>query len=1051
MIFDQFSPALLVGAILALTVVAPWVARSSGKGAGALLALVPFSVFGILLSGSAVIWKGTPWRGDLSWAPELGIDWNLWISPVGLLLGLLVSGIGTLIVLYAGSYLEGSPKRSRFFGALFLFMGAMMGLAVTENLVVFFVFWELTSVASYLLIGHYHEKGESRKSALDALLVTGGGDVALLAGVILLGEAGGSYLIGELVANQEVVVAHPLYPAIFICLLIGAVTKSAQVPFHFWLPGAMAAPAPVSAYLHSATMVKAGVFLLALLHPILGGTDLWHFTLMAIGTVTMTWGALVAVVQTDLKRLLAFTTVSALGTLVMLLGIESELAVKAAVVFLVVHALYKGALFMVAGILEKTTGTREVEQLRGLMRSLPILGMAAVMGAASMSGIPPFVGFIAKELLYEVKLEAPIVGWPLLICGFVANAANIIVALKVGVAPFLGTRGPATPVKKRADAQLVAGSVVLGCGSLVMGLFPGAILGDALNAVVGQIRAETVMLKLKLWHGLNLVFLLSVLTVGTGVVGYLFRKRLRAWGRIFGAPGRGRWNARDLFRAGLAGLLAGAGKVTSALQSGDLRQYFLAILLTGIGLAGWAFFHTGHTISLTGSSAVRLEVAMAVGLVVTATVLILRARARSTAILGLGCVGFGIAGLFALYGAPDLAITQLLVETLTLVLFALAIHGLPALQRSGFGAGQRWVTTGIAAVVGVGFALLTLKALTLELHEPVSREMAQRSLPEAFGRNVVNVILVDFRALDTLGEIAVLVIAALGVSAMLGRPNRDRRPGLDEAKSSVLPASARFTAPAMIVFSLYLLLRGHNEPGGGFIGGLVAALAALLTHLASPERSLRLFRLGPEMLASVGLALAVGSGLPGLGTRGSFLAAEWGPEWFVPAVGKVKLGTPLVFDVGVYLVVAAIVLILYQQLQRWHSHRPAGPGSRLCLASSFIMEIPLSLLIGLLAAAGVYLILQRNLFRILLGLALLAQAANLLVFAAAGLGGGEHAIIAVDAEQLPADHPDPLAQALVLTAIVISFGVLAFCLTLLKLAHRRSGKADITSLTKSGS
>ncbi len=929
MIFDVISPALLVLGVLATAALAPWVARLRGEMAGVLLALVPLTVFGVFLAGSGGIWRGDAWGGTIAWASELGIDWNLWVSPVGLLLGLLVSGMGTLIVLYAGAYLADSPKRTRFFGMLFLFMGAMLGLAVTENLVVFFVFWELTSVASYLLIGHYHEKIDSRKSALDALLVTGGGGVVMLAGVILLGEVGGSYLIGELAANREAIVGHALYPAIFVCLLVGAITKSAQVPFHFWLPGAMAAPAPVSAYLHSATMVKAGVFLLAFLHPVLGGTEAWHFSLMAFGAATMTWGALVAVMQTDLKRLLAFTTVSALGTLVMLLGIESELAVKAAVVFLVVHALYKGALFMVAGILEKATGTREVEQLRGLMREMPVLGVAAVVAAASMSGLPPFVGFIAKELLYEVKLEAPLVGWPLLVCGFVANAANIIVALKVGVAPFLGSGESPTPLKKRPGFLLVTGSVVLGCGSLLFGLFPGAILGDATNAIVGQIRAEEVSLKLKLWHGLNLVFLLSVLTVAAGVVGYLARKRIRSLGGRLTTVAT--WNARDLFRAGLASLLAGANKVTTGLQSGNLRQYFLVILLAGAGLVAWAFGKAAFDFSFTGLAAVRLDVVLVIALVTLSTALVLRASRRMTAILGLGCVGFGIAGLFALYGAPDLAITQLLVETLTLVLFALAIYGLPDLRRSSFVFRQRLVTVGASVVTGIGFFLLTMKALTIELHEPVSREMAERSVSEAFGRNVVNVILVDFRALDTLGEITVLVIAALGVAAMLNRTSDARLPSLDGKRSTVLLASARYTAPAMIIFSVYLLLRGHNDPGGGFIGGLVAALAAVLTHLARPETPLRFLRLGPVPLAGLGLALAVLSGLPGLWRRASFLAAEWGPAFSLPAVGKVKLGTPLVFDIGVYFVVAAIVLLLYEQMERWHASRrianPTSPSS----------------------------------------------------------------------------------------------------------------------------
>ena len=795
-------------------------------------------------------------------------------------------------------------------------MGAMLGLALTENLMVLFLFWEMTSVSSYLLIGYYHGKLEARKSALDALLVTAGGGVALLAGFILLGQIGGSYRIGALVEQRELVVAHELYPAAFFCVLAGAATKSAQFPFHFWLPGAMAAPAPVSSYLHSATMVKAGVFLLAVMHPILGGTPLWHYSLLGIGAVTMTWAALVAVVQTDLKRLLAFTTASALGMLVMLLGIESASGAKAAVIFLIVHAFYKGALFMVAGILEKTTGTREITQLRGLIRSMPVLGFAAVVAALSMSGIPPFIGFIAKELIYEVKLEDPGIGWPLMLCGIVANAANIVVALKVGVTPFLKS-GESTPLKMSPGIGLLLGPVVLGVGGLLFGLFPGVFLDGQVAAIVGQIRMEPFAVKLALWHGINPAFLLSLVTVGLGLVTYALRRRL--WRlRAFFAERLG-WSGQAAFRASLACFIKVADRLTRMIQSGSLRNYFVITLGVAIAVIVAAFVHSGYSLSGLSVAPFRFDVGIVIALIAAACIGVLRSTQRMTAILMLGCVGFGIAGLFALYGAPDLAITQILVETLTLVLFGLAITGLPALDLAPVSWRSRALTIAVSTAVGVVFTMLTLKALDLDFHDPIANEIARRSLPEAFGRNVVNVILVDFRALDTLGEIAVLAIAALGVAAMLERPRPDTRRGARSESSAVLPASARYTAPAMVAFSIYLLLRGHNEPGGGFIGGLVAAMAAMLVHLAQPERELRLFRLSPVPLIVIGLAAALVSGLPGLLSRSSFLAAIWGGSLSLPVLGKVKFGTPLVFDIGVYMVVAGITLLLYGRLERWHS------------------------------------------------------------------------------------------------------------------------------------
>ncbi|MEM9478682.1 MAG: hydrogen gas-evolving membrane-bound hydrogenase subunit E [Verrucomicrobiota bacterium] len=924
MSFDQFNPAWVVLLIFAAAFLAPVLARVPQKNVGWLLAVLPALAFAFFAVGGVSVWQEETWRSSIEWAPAVGVNWDVWVTPLGLFLALLVTGIGALITIFAGAYFGDSPHRGRFFLNLYLFMGAMLGLAVTENLIVFFVFWELTSISSYLLIGFNHSKTEARKSALDALLVTGGGGLVLLAGILLLGQVGGSFLLGELIENRDAVHAHPLYAAILICFIVGAVTKSAQFPFHFWLPGAMAAPAPVSAYLHSATMVKAGVFLLALLHPLLGDTPLWHYTLLAIGAITMTLGALIAVLQTDLKRLLAYTTVSALGTLVMLLGFEDDLAAKAAVIFFIVHALYKGALFMIAGILEKTTGTRDVSQLHGLMKSMPVLGIAAVFAAASMSGIPPFIGFISKELLYQVKLEAPITGWSLLVCGIVANAANIVVALKVGVAPFLQSRGEDMTLKSKPSIGLVIGPVVLGLGSLIFGIFPQLILGDAVTALVNQIKVADVTIKLKLWHGLNLVLLLSVVTVALGFVGFAFRKRFWALGREI-TKRASHFEATRIFRGLLQAVIQFAGLVTRTIQSGNLRQYAICVLTAFLALLVWAFVRLPIDMQIPDLGNLRFDVILVFGLIAVGSVCMLLTRKRLTAVLFLGSVGFGIAALFALYGAPDLAITQLLVETLTLVLFALAIYNLPSLPSAVETKRPRIVSLVISLAFGAGITVLTLKAMSMQLEEPVAVEIAQRSVSEAYGRNVVNVILVDFRSLDTLGEIAVLAIAALGVAGMLRSACSSVQVSSRAPSSAVLLASARFTAPAMIAFSIYLLLRGHNEPGGGFIGGLVGAMAVVLIHLARPDLPLRFLKLSPRGLVAIGLGLAVVSGLPGLLGEGSFAAAAWGPAFDLPLIGKLKLGTPLIFDVGVYALVLGIVLLLYDTMQMWNASSRSQP------------------------------------------------------------------------------------------------------------------------------
>ena len=487
----------------------------------------------------------------------------------------------------------------------------------------------------------------------------------------------------------------------------------------------------------------------------------------------MTLGAVVAIAQTDLKRLLAFTTVSALGTLVMLLGIENTLAAKTVVVFLVVHALYKGALFMVAGIIEKTTGTREIDQLRGLMRTMPALGIAAVFAAASMSGLPPFIGFISKELLYAVKLETPIIGWGLLLCGIITNAASIVVAIKVGVAPFLGSAESATPLKKKPPVFLWLGPLILSIGSLILGLFPNTLLGAAVDSVASQIKMEPVSFKLKLWHGFNLVLLLSAVTVALGITGYFFSHHFRRWGAALRE--RIGWNFQSLFRSGFDAFLEGAGKTTRFFQSGNLQQYFATILATAVVLILLAFRDSGFQIEFPDIPEFRIDVALALVVTGLAAVGSSIAQQRMTAVLLLGCAGFGIAGIFALYGAPDLAITQLLVETLTLVLFALAIYGLPRAEAERPSKAKTIRSLVLPSAIGIVFTLLTLKAFSINIHEPVARDIAQLSVPEGFGRNVVNVILVDFRALDTLGEISVLVIAALGVAAMLRDSNASKR------------------------------------------------------------------------------------------------------------------------------------------------------------------------------------------------------------------------------------------------------------------------------------
>lgn len=759
MLFPASIALLLLAALFA-----PLLARAGRTASGWVLASLPAGLFVAYISLAGGVADGEALSWTRPWMPSLDLALAFRLDGLSLLFSLLITGIGALIIVYAGGYVDDARKKGRLFSFLFLFMAAMLGLVLADNLLLLFIFWEMTSVASFLLIGYYNEKEEARRSALQALLVTGLGGLALLAGFILLSSAGGTASISTLLSEGAHVTDADLYLPILLLVLLGAFTKSAQVPFHFWLPGAMAAPAPVSAYLHSATMVKAGVYLLARLTPVLGGTGEWHYLLTLAGGATMVVGALLAGPQTDLKRLLAYSTVSALGMLVMLLGIGTDLAAKAAMVFLVVHSLYKGALFMVAGAVDKVTGSRDVRTLRGLQRVMPVTAAAAMLAALSMTGFPPLLGFIGKELMYEAKMQAPAASDFLLVAGVLANAVNIAVALIAGIWPFTGSRDQAPRAVARSVPALWTGALVLGAGGLLLGLFP-ALMGNALiEPAARSIRAGHVDVALALWHGINPVFLLSVLTVILGVLLFRLRTSMRRVAARLRFPGV--LLPSQLYGAFVDALPAAAARLTARVQTGYLRSYLFVILTVFVLLAFAAFFSLEAWPTLPEIGAVSPEAVVIVLLIITATIAVLTSRTRLVAVTALGVVGLGIALLYVLYSAPDLAITQILVETLTVVIFLFVIRHLP---RFGEKSAKRTQLRDavIAILSGAMMTLFALKASGLQLDSAISSFFAENSLVAAYGRNVVNVILVDFRAMDTLGEVTVLAVAAIGVYAMM--------------------------------------------------------------------------------------------------------------------------------------------------------------------------------------------------------------------------------------------------------------------------------------------
>ncbi len=694
----------------------------------------------------------------------LDINLSFYLDGLALLFVLIITGIGTVVFVYAGGYLAESKNLSKFYVYITLFMSSMLGLVLSDDLITLFVFWELTSITSYLLIGFYHSKEESRYSALQALLITGGGGLALLAGLIMLQIAGGSYSIIDLIGQHKEILSHSLYPAIVVTVLLGAFTKSAQFPFHFWLPNAMAAPAPVSAYLHSATMVKAGIYLLARITPVLGGAPIWNHTIIAFGAATMVFAAALAYKQSDLKKLLAYSTVSVLGTLTMLIGIDSDMAVKAFLIFLIAHALYKATLFMAAGSIDHETGTRDVNKLSGLRKLMPFTAALAILASLSKMGIIPLMGFVGKETVYSALLDYPNYGVFLVTAAIAANAGIVAITILVGFKPFFGKHLSTPKHAHEAPYSMWIGPMVLAFLGLLFGIIPQTLIGGIINQASTGIILEELGLKIKLWHGFNIVLLLSLITVALGLAAYFARKRISEILDNFRfidfvKPTR-------IYDKALSGFLKGALFQTKILQNGYLRNYILIIVLVTVGLGGYALF------SLNGFERIPIELDVTFYeivislIIILSTVLVMKTTSRLVAVAALGAIGYSIALLFIIYSAPDLALTQFAIETLIVILFVFVLYRLPKfLPFSNTPRRLRDLVISISA--GLLMTLITLYITSDEMTSQLKQYFADNSVPGGKGRNIVNVILVDFRALDTMGEITVLAIAAIGVFALL--------------------------------------------------------------------------------------------------------------------------------------------------------------------------------------------------------------------------------------------------------------------------------------------
>ncbi|RUR32052.1 putative monovalent cation/H+ antiporter subunit A [Vreelandella andesensis] len=773
--------ALIMGFVLAVS--SPLLNRWFGERTSLVLALFPALMAAWLLSQAPVVINEGPQLLEWSWVPSLGISLSFLLDGLSLLFGLLITVIGTFVLIYAGGYLKGHTDIARFHLALLAFMASMLGLVLADGLLTLFVFWELTSITSYLLIGFNHTDIEARKSARQGLFVTVAGGLALMAGLVLLGVASGSWSLYEIGQMESDLREHSLYTPMLICLLLGAFTKSAQFPFHFWLPNAMAAPTPVSAYLHSATMVKAGIYLLARLQPELGGTALWVGILSVIGAITMLTGAFLAIHHTNIKKLLAYSTIMALGTLTMLLGIGSEYAMTAFVTFLLAHSMYKGALFMVAGILDHETGTKDVTAMGGLKSAMPITAVIACVAALSLAGMPPLFGFIAKELMLEAALGAERFKLLLVVFAFLAAILTIGVAAIIALRPFYGRQLETPKTPHEAPLSMLIGPGILAFGSLVLGLAPAMLGADALlTSAATAVAGEPLPVSLSLWYGINMALIMSIVSVGLGFL--LFKRWDGARSKLaMLAP-----VMRHGPEAGYEGLMNGIVRFsewqTRLLQNGYMRNYILVMLVVLIALIGNSIL-VRHAPQLALTLDVRFHEVIVVGTMVMGALFATISRSRLGAVVSVGIMGFSIALIFILFSAPDLGITQLLVETLTVILLVLVLFRLPRFSNLSTSL-ERIRDGAVAATMGILIFLLIMTAWSIDQFEPISAYMVENSAPLAYGRNIVNVILVDYRALDTLGEMFVLALAAIGVIAMLKlRHNTDESKAEESGKASV--------------------------------------------------------------------------------------------------------------------------------------------------------------------------------------------------------------------------------------------------------------------------
>ena len=963
---------LVAFAVVALAM--PAVMKWFGREGFFVAALVPLVGFVWTIAQGPEVLAGDYPTQMLAWVPELGLAGDFRLDTLSWVMSLLVTGIGALVLIYSARYFSRKASGLGRFSAFFVaFAGAMFGLVTTDNTLIMYVMWELTTVFSFLLIGHYRDRRASRRAAMEAIIVTTAGGLAMLGGIILLGELpGGSYSFAELVnagADGTLLDGAPAwagqtYVAIAIVLILfGALTKSAIIPFHFWLPAAMAAPTPTSAYLHAAAMVKAGVYLVARLAPGYADIDVWRWIIIPAGLFTMVLGGYRALRQNDTKLVLAYGTVSQLGFMMVLVGYGTAEVALAGLAVLTAHALFKSCLFLSVGIVDWMTGTRDLRELSGIGRRRPVLAAASGIAVLSMAGIPPLAGYVGKEaalhaLTYGDTTDM-IVAWVIVL----GSVLTLAYGLRFWWGCFWDKPGVEETELKNRSVIIMIPPVLLAAASIGLGLAPGwwesLLIGHA-NLNPGEPGHLT------LWAGFGLAVIMTGIIIVLGLALFAIRKPFEAGQKKMAMP----YSAEGAYRRIVVGLENMAGDVTARVQSGSQPMY-LTIILSTAALAGTSAL-------IFGGTAVDMDyrwfdTAAQVPVVViacVAAVLAARARRRLKAVLLLSISGYCVALIYELHGAPDLALTQVLVETVTLLVFVLVLRRLPAYFSNRPVATSRWFRAGLGMIVGLCVGGYAFFAANARVHVPVSADFASEAYDFGYGQNIVNVTLVDIRAWDTMGEISVVVACAIGVASLLfirdrrgridsfrniARPNasyRVWRRSEDEDRSRVLTQRAdseqedrhvrapgrnqlwlpgastlalqrrsvifevgtRLVYHTILVGSLFFLFSGHNLPGGGFAGGLLAGTALALRYLAGGRYELgAAMPIHPGVLMGSGVMVATVAALVPIALGGSTLQSAMF-EFTMPVFGDVKFATAVVFDVGVYLVVVGLILEILRSL-----------------------------------------------------------------------------------------------------------------------------------------